>query len=169
MRSAGDSHRDRRGGAPVGYLKELPALEAAAVIYLRLWCSGPETQAQVWNDFAVQFGGREGSQKLKAFERLMSSITDTARRPVMRHHVECACLGADEAVFANLIGAAANEDTIDDAALFAALLVRPGMATTIATRAQGVARSLCALCGAPITPCEAPTHRLTQPQTTTRH
>jgi len=47
------STQAKRGSTPVGLITELGGLEAASVIYLRLWRDGPDAQAQVWNDFAT--------------------------------------------------------------------------------------------------------------------
>ena len=32
---------ENRGGAPVGFITELETIEAASVVYLRMWCDGP--------------------------------------------------------------------------------------------------------------------------------
>ena len=42
--------QQNRGGTPVGYITELGSIEAASVIYLRMWCDGPKSQSLVWND-----------------------------------------------------------------------------------------------------------------------
>lgn len=108
-----------RGAATVGYLTELPAVEAVAVIYLRLWFSGPSSVVE--EEFARGLGSCEGAEKFTAFERLMQLIATSARRPVMRHSVGCKCLGADECVFANAVAAAAEGDR-QEAMLFLAPL-----------------------------------------------
>ncbi|MEM9044895.1 MAG: hypothetical protein AAGC81_09370 [Pseudomonadota bacterium] len=130
-----------RGAAPVGYLYELPFLEAAAVQYFRLWCAGPAHQEEVWNDFASTIGPHEGRQALSSLEELCALIAERRRRPLMRHPVHCKLLGADEAVLANLIGAAAD-GTEHEALLFAALMV-DGQRTLSAVRiAERFAKSL---------------------------
>ncbi len=50
----------KRGGAPVGLLEDLDALERLAVAHMRLWCSGPECQGEIWNTYAVVFGSAAG-------------------------------------------------------------------------------------------------------------
>lgn len=130
-----------RGGAPVGRLADLPAIEAAAVTYLRLWCSGAEAQAAVWSDYAAVFGPREGARQLKGFERMLGLVAEHALRPVVHHQPQCGCLGAQEGIFAAMIGAAAEGER-EEAALFAALLVRPGVATHLAMAAEEVAMGL---------------------------
>ena len=149
----------RRGGAPVGYLAELPAVEAGAVLYLHLWCSGPAAQAEVWNDLARTLGTAEGRAALAAFEELCELARAHARRPLMRHDIGCACLGADEAAFANLVAAAAEGER-EDAMIFAALLMRAGMAGAAATLAErvGLALKRMALIAPAPTPAPARLH-----------
>ncbi|MEO1470489.1 MAG: hypothetical protein AAFV86_15685 [Pseudomonadota bacterium] len=124
-----------RGAAPVGRLEDLGAVEATAVLYLRLWCSGPDAQGIVWNDFAATFGGREGRVRLHGFECLVTMLVEQARRPLMRHDPGCRCLGADESAFATLIGSALDGDRAEAAAM-AALLVRATAAPAIAEQAR---------------------------------
>lgn len=124
-----------RGGAPVGYLTELGPVEAGAVLYLRLWCEGPDAQAQVWNDFATALGPEGGRRALKSFETVFDLCVCHGRRPLMRHHVTCQCLGADESCFANFIGYA-SEGEREDALLIATTIVRPDVATILVGAAQ---------------------------------
>ncbi|MEO9685755.1 MAG: hypothetical protein ABJF86_07800 [Tateyamaria sp.] len=126
--------QNRRGGAPVGYVTELSGLEAASVIYLRLWCGGADAQSQVWNDFACSLGPEQGRKAVKTFEGLCDLCVRHGRRPLMRHAVECKCLGSDESCFANFI-ATATEGDREDALLIATLLVRPDVAPLIASLA----------------------------------
>ena len=126
-----------RGRAPVGFITELDGIEAAAVIYLRLWCDGPDAQAQVWNDFASELGPENGRKALKSFEDLSALCKRFGRRPLMRHSVQCKCLGADESCFANFVATAATGDR-EDAMLLATLLVRPDVAPMIASLAADV-------------------------------
>ena len=130
-----------RGAAPVGFLTELGSVEAASVIYLRLWCDGPESQAQVWNDFAARLGPNQGRKALKSFEDLCALCTRHGRRPLMRHSVQCKCLGADESCFANFVAAAATGER-EDAMLIATLLVRADVAPMIASLACDVGLAL---------------------------
>ena len=124
-----------RGGAPVGYIAELDLVEAGAVLYLRLWCDGPDAQAQVWNDFATVLGPENGRKALKSFARLCDLCVRHARRPLMRHHVSCKCLGADESCFANFVGYA-SEGEREDALFIATTIVRPDIAPILVGHAQ---------------------------------
>lgn len=126
--------RNQRGGAPVGHIAELAGIEAASVIYLRLWCDGPESRAAIWNDFAAALGPDRGRMALRSFEDLCGLCVRHGRRPLIRHSVKCRCIGSDESCFANFIAAAAEGEQ-EDAMLIATLLVRPDIAPVIVSLA----------------------------------
>lgn len=130
-----------RGGAPVGYIAELGPVEAGAIQYFRLWCSGPDAQQKVWNDFAAALGPTQGEYALKALEQLCDTCTRFGRRPLMRHQIDCKCIGADESCFANFI-AAASEGEREDAMLIATLIVRPDIAPSIVELAENLGMAL---------------------------
>lgn len=130
-----------RGGAPVGFVTELGPVEAGAVLYLRLWCDGPAAQAQVWNDFAAALGQERGKEVLRSFETLCDLCVRHGRRPLMRHHVTCKCLGADESCFANFVGYA-SEGAREDALLIATTIVRPDIAPSLVGLAQELGHAL---------------------------
>jgi len=136
-----NSAQQKRGAAPVGYLAELDGIEAASVIYLRLWSDGPEAREKVLNDFSMGLGGDQARNAIKSFHQLCSLCGTHGRRPLMRHSVECKCLGADESCFANFIATAAEGDR-EDAMLFATLLVRVDMAPLITACAVDVGLAL---------------------------
>ncbi|MFT6676100.1 MAG: hypothetical protein ACJAVM_002302 [Sulfitobacter sp.] len=125
----------RRGAAPVGFITELPAIEAASVLYLRLWSDGPDQQSEVMKDFQAALGLKKGVKAVATLEQLFSLCARFGRRPLMRHSVDCKCLGADESCFANFIAAAVDGDR-EDALLMATLLVRPDVAPQIAALAS---------------------------------
>lgn len=129
------AHDRRIGGASVGQLSQLDDLEACAVVYLRLWSDGAEGQTAVWNDLATGLGPTRGRTALAAFEDLIGVIAHHGRRPLMRHAVHCACLGADEACFARFIATATLGER-EDALLMAMLLVRPDFAPHVTSVAQ---------------------------------
>lgn len=124
-----------RGGAPVGIVTELGPVETRAVLYLRLWCDGPKAQTEVWNDFATVLGPTQARKSLKSFENLCDLCVRHGRRPLMRHHVTCKCLGADESCFANFVGCASEGDR-EDALMIAMTLVRPDVAMPLVDLAQ---------------------------------
>ncbi len=123
-----------RGSAPVGHIQDLNPVEAASVIYLRLWSNGAEGRGKVATDFRNMLGREHGEHVLDAFDRLCKMSTRHGRRPLMRHGLNCACVGADECCFANFVAAAAEGET-EDAMLIATLLVRADMAPVLTSLA----------------------------------
>ncbi|MAY88824.1 MAG: hypothetical protein CML02_19145 [Pseudooceanicola sp.] len=127
----------QRGGAPVGHLADLDAVGAGAVMYLRMWADGSVARARVCDDFRRALPPAQAGHAVQSMEQMMELCAGYARRPIMRHDVMCSCLGADEACFANLVGAAA-EGNREDAMLLATLMVRPDAAPGLTALAERV-------------------------------
>lgn len=130
-----------RGAVPVGHLSELGALEAGAVCAFRLWFDSEETRETFQQDMAMLLGRAAGRRASQSMHDLCSLCVNYGRRPLMRHGLDCACVGADEACFANLIAAAA-EGSREDAMLLASLIVRPDMAPAMARLGEEVGLAL---------------------------
>lgn len=126
-----------RGAAAVGVLNRMSAWEANLVLNLRLWCEGPQGQAQVWSEYRRSLCGEDAQRECRTFEALVRSIIDAAHRPMVRHEVGCSCVGADEGIFVNL-ARTASDGHLRDAALIATLLVGPAYAEQIAILAGHV-------------------------------
>ena len=118
-----------RGAAPVGRLADLPPHEAAAVVAMREWTGTPPAEPAEVARGAYYMG------------QILDALQHFGRRPLMRHHVGCRCLGADEACLAQLIGSAA-EGAREDAMMIACLLVRADAAPILADIAQMAALHL---------------------------
>ncbi|MBU2993579.1 hypothetical protein Q4555_12930 [Octadecabacter sp. 1_MG-2023] len=130
-----------RGGAPVGYLGELSTIEASAIIYWRLWASGADGQRRVQSDFNTALGERGGFEAVEALAQMFDLCARHGRRPLMRHHLDCKCIGADESCLANFIGYA-SECQSEDAALLASLMVNPNLCMPLAAMAQTLGLAL---------------------------
>ncbi|MEQ6203436.1 hypothetical protein ABMC88_10310 [Sulfitobacter sp. HNIBRBA2951] len=126
------AHPHNRGGAAVGFITELDGVEAASVIYLRLWSDGADARAQVRDDFITALGHHQGEKAVQSFDSICALCATHGRRPLMRHAVQCKCLGADESCFANFI-ATASEGAREDTMLIATLLVRADVAPLLAS------------------------------------
>ena len=138
-----------RGGAPVGMLSELPLLERAAILVLRLWRDGTPGQAQIAHDLALAFGPARAGAQLDRIDALLGIVLAGARRPMMRHGAECQCFGGDESAFANMVAAAVIGER-DDAMVFALALIAPNHAFAAVQAAEGfglavlgLARAVC--------------------------
>ncbi|MEP2530691.1 hypothetical protein [Shimia sp.] len=136
----------KRGAAPVGYLGDLDPIEVGAVRGLRAWSNGPDGIRQ----YEQSFGDRVDRKTTHVLCQSLTSLCDLCyrhgRRPLMRHHTDCKCLGADESCFANFV-AAATAGQREDAMLMACLIVRPDFAPSLIGLAEkfGVALARTAL------------------------
>ncbi|MEL7213164.1 MAG: hypothetical protein AAGK92_10910 [Pseudomonadota bacterium] len=128
-----------RGGAAVASLKSMRPSEARIVRNLRLWCEGPDGQAQVWIHYRTSFPGPRARVECKAFEMLLQIVISTAHRPLVRHEVACTCVGSDECIFLHLVNTAGHGH-LRDAALIATLLVGPQYAEHVAGLAAQVGK-----------------------------
>ena len=125
----------QRGGAPVGYLDEISPVEAASVVYLRLWADGSFGRDRVWADFEPIVGHEETMKALQTFGQLCSLCVNYGRRPLARHGINCRCLGGDEACFATFMSYVCEGER-EDAFLMAANMVRPKIASNLVTLAE---------------------------------
>lgn len=130
-----------RGGAAVGRLSDLDPVEAGAVLYLRLWSDGPNGRADAASDFDIALGSNHGRAAMLTLDRLCSLCASHGRRPLVRHGLGCACLGADENCFAQMI-AAASEGAREDAMMMASLIVRPDFAPALASLSEELGLAL---------------------------
>ena len=129
--------RHTRGGAAVAALGHLAPWEAALIVNLRLWGEGPLGQAQIRREFAAALSDAEAERAWHDFDDLMRRIAATAPRPMVWHPVGCSSVGADECVFAHLVGTA-SAGHLGDAALIATLLVGAAHAEHVALLAGEV-------------------------------
>ena len=146
--AAGATHEVPRGAAPIGLVGDLPVLEQGAVVLLRQWCDGEDGQDAVAADFARSLGHDRGAEAAHALAQLVTLFVQHGRHPLMRHGVQCRCLGGDESAFALMVAAAASGDR-EDAMAFA-LTMMPAdaaftatmMAAPLGLAIQAMARSL---------------------------
>ncbi|MBV7378620.1 hypothetical protein [Maritimibacter dapengensis] len=138
---------DRRGGAAVGRLMDLGAIEAGAVLCLRLWHEAPASPARM--DFERDMGRFGGRAALEAIGGICAIWQDFGRRPMVRHHLRCDCLGADEACLAHMVQAALLGDR-DDAMMLATLMVRADYAPGVVAYAERAGAALARLAATPV-------------------
>jgi len=131
----------QRGGEPVGMMSTFAPWDAALIKTLRLWCDGHDGQACIRRNLSLVLPEAEAQQRYAHFEDLVRTILRYARRPLVRHDLDCKSVGADEAVFANLVGTAATGD-LGDAALIATLMAGPAQAERIAMIAGEVGHAM---------------------------
>jgi hypothetical protein len=148
------------GGTPVVRLVDLAEPERRAIVYLRLWCSGPAGQTEVWQNLVARLGAREAAAALRRFEALLATTARLARRPMMRRGLHCTRAGADECLFARLLALAARGPR-QDTRLIAALIASPAAAEALSSAAEDAAAVL-APCAAQRAGPRAPSHVATR-------
>ncbi|SOH94823.1 hypothetical protein SAMN06273572_105249 [Monaibacterium marinum] len=125
-----------RGGAAVGHLSELPRLEAAAICYLRLWCAGTEGRDELMLAF-TDLAPTDAAQRAEGFAELVRLMLETARRPLQRRHLGCACVSGDECAFGHMVACAAMGER-EEAMLLASLLVQPDAWLPLSLQAERI-------------------------------
>lgn len=123
----------RRGGAAVATMGSLPGPERRLVAMLRLWAEGGAGRAQLSADLPPA--------TLGLFRDLVTLLAETGRRPLLRHALDCHCVGSDEAVFAHFVTTAATGER-EDAMMIATLLMRVDMAPLAVSLAQSLGLAL---------------------------
>ena len=114
---------ENAGARPAGYLKDLDAVQASAVLCLRKWGNGEKSRKEIEHNFSSYFGNFKGTQIADNFDTLCECFARYARRSLVHHHIQFSCLGADEACFANFIGYSESGNR-EEAMLLAATFVR---------------------------------------------
>ena len=89
----------------------------------------------------IGLGVDRGDDAYAALSRLTQLIVQNGRRPLMRHALECRCIGADESCFATMIASAAENDH-EDSMLLASVMVKAQVASVAACLAFQVASAL---------------------------
>ena len=134
-----------RGGAPVGYLSELNQLEQNAILFLRYWSqcakADHDLQNKIWSNITYDLGITKTRQAIDAFDEIFTLCIKYSRRPIMKHDLECKCIGGDESCFANIIGFAQGGE-LEDALLLASNLVAPKFASYLVSSARKFAASI---------------------------
>ena len=143
-----------RGGAPVGYLREMSALEQAAILCLRGWCDST-AKGHIANSFRLSMGPDAAEDAIADLDALMSTAVGAARRPLMRHDLTCRCVGGDECAFAQLMAAAAQQDR-EEATLFACTLMRGPAAFEVVRLAGSFGPALMRMAHTPATGLSSP-------------
>ena len=125
------------GGATVGRIADLAAVEVGAVLCLRACATEEPDRDWVSRDISGLFGAEEGQTAFDCVRQICGLCAQHGRRPLMCHGMGCACLGADEACLARLVAAASGADR-EDAMLIAVLMVRADIAPYLVMLAESM-------------------------------
>lgn len=129
--------RGDRGDAAVGWLKDLPPVELAAVLFLRARCDGGVGRAAVRAEAQAILGVAEGRRWCRGLDELLTLVAESGRRPFRRHPAGRSRVGADEALFGLLVSTAAEMER-EEAMRLAVLIARADVALPLVELAQAV-------------------------------
>ncbi|MEL6281240.1 MAG: hypothetical protein AAFQ73_00650 [Pseudomonadota bacterium] len=115
-------------------VENVSALEQLHIWMVRHWLNTPESQQDVWNLLAREYGGAKARKQLSAFEAYLSVLSINAHRPLFYHQAACPCLGSDERHLADLMRHA-TQGAHEAATLSATKLVKPGVVADVVQRA----------------------------------
>jgi len=135
-------HRDMRGGFPVAAIDTLPGAEQLLVRVLRYWSEGPEGAERIARMLRARLGVAVAERVQCALAEVFATIARHGRRNLVRHKVQCSCVGADEAVFAHFVMLAATGER-EDAMLVGALMVEGPLLLTFTDAARRAGLELC--------------------------
>ena len=131
----------KMGGAPVGRMEFLDLEEYTIISFLRRWCDGDISRSHLNKELIINLGYAEGNLAFQSFKDLCEIIFHHGRRSLIRHQLDCNCVGADESCFAQLILRAANNYK-EDAILIALLLVPPHLTSQTVSLSEKIGTAI---------------------------
>ena len=129
------------GGAPVGRMEFLDLEEYTIISFLRRWWDGDISRSHLNKELIINLGYAEGNLAFQSFKDLCEIIFHHGRRSLIRHQLDCNCVGADESCFAQLILRAANNYK-EDAILIALLLVPPHLTSQTVSLSEKIGTAI---------------------------
>ena len=133
-----------KGGSPVAVVSDLTKEEFLAVYYFRCWYEGIEALQVVENEFFSRLGDELGFKTMSALEALCETLYRKGRRKLVRHDLNCKCVGADENCFAQLVTLSTLKEK-EDAMLISVLLSDSSIAPAIVGLAEDFGMGINAL------------------------
>ena len=144
MKDFTEKYAPIKGGSPVAVVSDLTKEEFLAVYYFRCWYEGIEALQVVENEFFSRLGDELGFKTMSALEALCETLYKKGRRQLIRHDLNCKCVGADENCFAQLVTLSTLKEK-EDAMLISVLLSDSSIAPTIVGLAEDFGMGINAL------------------------
>jgi len=121
--------------------KFLDLEEYTIISFLRRWCDGDISRSNLNKELIINLGYAEGNSAFQSFKDLCEIIFHHGRRSLIRHQLDCNCVGADESCFAQLILRSANNYK-EDAILIALLLVPPHLTSQTVSLSEKIGTAI---------------------------
>jgi len=123
IKSSQDNFEDKPYGAtPVGFLVELDEIEEKSISFLRSINSHSHHRFDLTSNIIICLGHLKGKEFIKCLEKIGNILFVHGRRKFEQHDVSCQCIGADEALFAEIVRTS-NTGRKDDVITMSSLFV----------------------------------------------
>ena len=133
-----------KGGSPVAVISDLSWEEHLVIYYFRCCFEGSEALLQVHEEFRFYLGAETADKTIRSLQFLFSKLQNNGRRRLVRHDLNCKCVGIDENCFAQLVTRSTSADK-KDAILIGILLTDADMAPELVYAAEDFAVGVQAL------------------------
>ena len=133
-----------KGGSPVAVISDLSWEEHLVIYYFRCCFEGSEALLEVHEEFRFYLGTEIANKTIGALQFLFSKLQNNGRRRLVRHDLNCKCVGADENCFAQLVTRSTCVDK-KDAILIGILLTDADLAPELVYAAEDFAAGVIAL------------------------
>ena len=127
-----------KGGSPIAVISDLTWEEHLIVYYFRCCFEGSEALLEVHEEFSFYLGSEEADKTVGALKFLFSKLQSKGRRHLVRHDLNCKCVGVDENCFAQLVTRSTHTDK-KDAILIGILLSDADLAPELVYAAEDLA------------------------------
>ena len=144
MRTNWEKKTQIKGGSPVAVLSDLSWEEHLVIYYFRCCFDGSEALLEVHEEFRFYLGIEIANKTIRALQFLFSKLQNNGRRRLVRHDLNCKCVGADENCFAQLVTRSTYTDK-NDAILIGILLTDANLAPELVYAAEDFAQGVQAL------------------------
>ena len=144
MKTISERKPTTKGGSPVAVISDLSWEEHLVIYYFRCCFEGSEALLQVHEEFRFYLGAETADKTIRSLQFLFSKLQNNGRRRLVRHDLNCKCVGADENCFAQLVTRSTYLDK-KDAILIGILLSDADLAPELVYAAEDFAAGVIAL------------------------
>ena len=131
----------KMGGAAVGKMEYLSLEEYTIISFLRRYCDGEMSRQTLKKELIINLGYSAGEKTFDSLKNLFENIFHHGRRALIRHNIDCDCVGADESCLAQLILRAGNNYK-EEAILISLLLMPPDFSAETVRLASEIGASI---------------------------
>ena len=108
---------------------------------MRRYCDGEISRQTLKKELIINLGYSSGEKTFDSLKNLFENIFHHGRRALIRHNIECDCVGADESCLAQLILRAGNNYK-EEAILISLLLMPPDFSSETVRLASEIGASI---------------------------